>query len=279
MVQDATRRAPIVQEHQPHRPEDQQVISFKRNRADVLLETSSNRPAAADYDFGDGPVPAAQHVNPDGSVGGWVADTAHVDPDAVVGPEAKVFGNARVFGGARVLERARVASNARIDSGAVVRDHARVEGNSTVIEAEIASHSLVTGNAHVTGGARIGGNATVAGDCRVVGPAIIDGRARLSGRSWVVGGEIGGSVSITGSASVQPGARLTDDVEVDSGVWDGRSRTGQPAASTPAAGAGRAGALAGRRAPAPGAFRPVGGLTHPRRHRRRRDPGTSGSRN
>ena len=32
------------------------------------------------YDFkdGNGPVPAHQHTNPDGSVGGWVADTATV---------------------------------------------------------------------------------------------------------------------------------------------------------------------------------------------------------
>ena len=38
------------------------------------------------YDFhdGNGPVPAHQHRNPDGRVGGWVADTAQVSGEAWV---------------------------------------------------------------------------------------------------------------------------------------------------------------------------------------------------
>ncbi len=37
------------------------------------------------HDFKDGneSVPAHQHVNPDGSIGGWVAETAHVVPTAM----------------------------------------------------------------------------------------------------------------------------------------------------------------------------------------------------
>ena len=42
------------------------------------------------HDFGDGlgPVPAKQHNNPDGTIGGWVASSA------------RVYGNARVSGNA-----------------------------------------------------------------------------------------------------------------------------------------------------------------------------------
>ena len=42
------------------------------------------------YDFGSGPVPAHRHLNPDGSLGGWVADTATVAPTARIGENARV---------------------------------------------------------------------------------------------------------------------------------------------------------------------------------------------
>lgn len=43
------------------------------------------------FDFGQGEVPAHRHINPDGSVGGWVADTATVHPSVWVGPRALVW--------------------------------------------------------------------------------------------------------------------------------------------------------------------------------------------
>ena len=51
---------------------------------------------------------ARRHRNPDRSLGGWVADTAHADAEVVVAEDAAVFGNARVFGPCLVLGRARV---------------------------------------------------------------------------------------------------------------------------------------------------------------------------
>lgn len=42
------------------------------------------------FDFGSGSIPAHQHQNPDGSLGGWVADTtAFVAETAYIGPEAE----------------------------------------------------------------------------------------------------------------------------------------------------------------------------------------------
>lgn len=51
------------------------------------------------YDFndGNGPVPAHRHKNPDGSLGGWVADTAYVSETAHLGLKAQVYGNAFVY--------------------------------------------------------------------------------------------------------------------------------------------------------------------------------------
>jgi carbonic anhydrase/acetyltransferase-like protein (isoleucine patch superfamily) len=67
------------------------------------------------YDFGDGDlVYAHQHNNPDGSIGGWVADTAYVAPTAYVGKDALVFEYARVLGNAMVLETAEVSGHAMV---------------------------------------------------------------------------------------------------------------------------------------------------------------------
>jgi hypothetical protein len=71
------------------------------------------------HDFGHGAVLARRHRNPDRTLGGWVADTAHADADAFVAEEASVFGNARVFGPCLVLGRARVMDFARVSGGSV----------------------------------------------------------------------------------------------------------------------------------------------------------------
>lgn len=55
------------------------------------------------YDFGLGLVPAYQHVNPSGNLGGWVAETARVDSTVYVGINARVYGDARVCVGAQRL--------------------------------------------------------------------------------------------------------------------------------------------------------------------------------
>ena len=64
------------------------------------------------FDFGYcvGPVPAHRHRNPDGSVGGWCANTARVDASAWVSGKAQVFGEARVSGEAQVIQVGPVGS-------------------------------------------------------------------------------------------------------------------------------------------------------------------------
>ena len=56
------------------------------------------------FDFidGKGHVPAHRHTNPDGSTGGWVADSAQVYGDAWVSGDAQVYGDAWVSGDAQV---------------------------------------------------------------------------------------------------------------------------------------------------------------------------------
>jgi len=56
------------------------------------LEKAKPNQTLQSHDFkdGKGPVPAHRHINPDGTVGGWVADTytATVHSTVFVGPDA-----------------------------------------------------------------------------------------------------------------------------------------------------------------------------------------------
>lgn len=81
------------------------------------------------FDFQDrkGPVPAHRHQNPDGTPGGWVADTAMVAETATIGPDALVYGNAQV------------RNNAQVYGNVQVFDSAEVCGNSKVFNDDIQS--------------------------------------------------------------------------------------------------------------------------------------------
>ena len=67
--------------------------------------------------------------------GGFVADTAHVDPTAYVGREALVTDNARVTDHATVTDTSEVYGNARVTDNALVYGNARRRfGYATVIQ-------------------------------------------------------------------------------------------------------------------------------------------------
>jgi len=48
-----------------------------------------------DFNDGKGPVPAHRHKNPDGSEGGWVADSVFVSKNAWVSGGAMVYGRSK----------------------------------------------------------------------------------------------------------------------------------------------------------------------------------------
>jgi hypothetical protein len=144
-----------------HIKEQLAVLTAAVNRLQCLLPgrptpLSTNPPAPTTFDFGDGPVLAHRHVNPDGSLGGWVADTATVEPTAYVGPDARVYENAQVFGDAQVYENAQVFGDARVYG-----------------KAQVYGRAWVFGTARVFGDARVYGNAQVFGDARVRGTAVM----------------------------------------------------------------------------------------------------------
>lgn len=142
-----------------------------------------------EFDFGSGPTAARRHVNPDGSTGGWVAETADVEPGCTVAPDAVVFGNARVFGNSFVLGSAIVCDYARVKDGGIVTDDARVCESATVEGAVICDHALVNGRAFVGSTARVKDRARVTDDARITRSSVVAGMAVVGERRWVSNGE------------------------------------------------------------------------------------------
>lgn len=84
-------------------------------------------------------APGQNHKNPDGSTGGFVAETASVVSSAYIDPSSSV------------CERARINGNVKLKSSSEVSGQALVEGNSTITGSRIYSQARVLGNSVVTG--------------------------------------------------------------------------------------------------------------------------------
>jgi len=128
-------------------------------------QACNNRSTPPVHDFGEGQVHAHRHINPGGTEGGWVADTANVADTATIGPNAQISDNARVFDHAQVLGDAQVYCNAQVYNNATVDGSAWVSGNARVFgDARVYDSAVVYGNAQVFGDARICKNAHVIGN-------------------------------------------------------------------------------------------------------------------
>jgi carbonic anhydrase/acetyltransferase-like protein (isoleucine patch superfamily) len=135
-------------------------------------------------DFGDGNGKVAAHQHLKG--GGWVAETATVEPNCYVGPYAVVFGEARVYGDAiindyaKIYGKAQVYGNAKIYGKAQVYDlaqvydNAKVSGNSKVYEnSRVVNNALVYDNAEIYGNSIVRNNAEVLNYAKICGDADI----------------------------------------------------------------------------------------------------------
>lgn len=135
-----------------------------------------------DFKDGRGKVPAHQHENG----GGWVAETAHVDPSCFVGPHAVVYGHARVienavindyarvYGNARIYGSAKVYGNAQVYDTAQVYDNAKISGHAKVYEnSRVVNNALVYDNAEVYGNSIVRNNAEVLNYGKILGNADI----------------------------------------------------------------------------------------------------------
>jgi len=97
-------------------------------------------------------VPAYRHTNPDGSIGGWVAETALVEPTVYIAPDAQVFEYASVKGNAKILHESYVCEFATVQDSAVVDDYSMVCGNSFIHDdAYVGGQSIIAGDTNIGG--------------------------------------------------------------------------------------------------------------------------------
>lgn len=171
------------------------------------------RGSGQSYDFGFGPVAASRHRNPDGTLGGWVALTAHADAESYVADAATVFDNARVFGESHVLGRARVFDYARVTDGSVVAGDAVVAGSVSVSGATVSEGAEVTGHARVER-ATVRGGALVTDSASVNRGAIVQDRAVVRGNGFVTDG------AVVAGTTVVEGPVRGDVIVLDAHVVD-----------------------------------------------------------
>lgn len=91
-----------------------------------------------------------QHENPDGTLGGWVQNSARVHPTAYIAPTATVGGSARVCTKARILDHAHVADWVIIGKGCVVFGEALVRHHARLFpKSQVGGQSMILMNARV----------------------------------------------------------------------------------------------------------------------------------
>jgi len=89
------------------------------------------------------------HTNPDGSHGGWVAETSLVDDSCYISPTAEVYEYAQVHGDAKILGEteirgfAQVRGAAVIDGCSTITDDALVEGSASIQDTSLGGRSHV----------------------------------------------------------------------------------------------------------------------------------------
>jgi hypothetical protein len=113
------------------------IIESIKSKIEEAIHIAMQRKNSTDiitFDFGDGngAVPAHRHRNPDGSLGGWVADTAFVEKTATVGHSALVFGNAVVNGKSVITDTAKIYDEAFVCDNARIYGKAKIYGDAFI---------------------------------------------------------------------------------------------------------------------------------------------------
>jgi hypothetical protein len=172
-----------------------------QDRFPYRVRIEGAEPAGKDILFR--PTAGAPHSNG----GGFVADTAKVEPTAYVGPNALVSGKAQVSGEARIEDWAVVTGEARVSDHAVVGGHARVAGR-----AKVGGYARVKGRAWLLDDAVVEGNARVVGFPRFTYRPHVRGNALVKDQANLYGADISGTAIIMGGADPSGGLKCTKGV-------------------------------------------------------------------
>lgn len=130
-----------------------------------------------------------RHINPDGKLGGWVADTATVADTAHLGKNAQVLRYAHVTDCVRIYGRVVITDWANVSDDAYLNDNARVE-----------KYANVSGTARVREDALISGNSTVTDCAFVCGRSVLIDRVVAKDTALVIGHKHSGRATLDGNA-------------------------------------------------------------------------------
>ncbi len=171
------------------------------------------------------PVPAHRHLNPDDTMGGWVADTANVDATVTVSKDSSIYGSAHIYGKVKVVGGSEVFEGAivnGISGGVLIENRSKIHGEARIFHFANIENSLVDKNAEISGKARVRNESIVSGRAQIAENACLDG-AEVNGCGYVCGnayvqGRVRGNAQVGENAHIRPHARLSGNVKVGGNV-------------------------------------------------------------
>lgn len=129
-------------------------------------------------DFGNGPVLAYRHINPDGSIGGWVQEGCRIGGGVYIGPECSVIVGAVLAGNVQL------------------HDHACIYGPDTILEGDIVIRDfcVVGAEVEIRGSVDLRGDIEVAEGVHIDGPTSMTGSMSIHGRVHLGHGSVASDI-------------------------------------------------------------------------------------
>jgi len=140
-------------------------------------------------------APGVFRINPDDSLGGFVAHSATVDNTVFIELEASVCDQATVIEGAKVLGRAEVSGRATVRGKVEVSGRAKVFGEAYLVNYG-GSDLRVEGDARIYGNGFLQGSVVVADNSEVFGWGKVVHFAQVLGHSKVCGSSLVGEFEV-----------------------------------------------------------------------------------
>lgn len=140
-------------------------------------------------------APGEFRVNPDDSLGGFVAHSATVDSSVFIELEASVCDQATVIEGAKILGRAEVSGRSTVRGKVEVSGQAKIYGEAYLVNYG-GSDLLVQGDAKVYGNGFLQGSVVVADSSEVFGWGKVIHFAQVLGESKVCGSSLIGDFEV-----------------------------------------------------------------------------------
>lgn len=129
-----------------------------------------------------------RHTNKDGSLGGFVEESAIVGRDVIIAQTAIVENESILSGNARISGSATISGHAVIRSDVTVSGNARIAGDAELYgNAQIDENAKIFGQCEIYDNAKVYGDAEVFDDAKVFGEAEISGKAKIYGSALISG--------------------------------------------------------------------------------------------